>query len=104
MMCKLIQMKSYFSEIGFQDRLPHLAEFYQDDYIHGHIYKKAQFFNRWDRRFIIINKKGLFSFKDHNDTKPSFIIKAEDVKDVWTRFHIEMGDLVVKIMHGSTKT
>jgi len=89
---------------AIQDRSQVHAEYLKDDFIHGFIYKKSQVIGKWERRFIIINKRGLFSFKDQNQVKPSFTIPAEEVKYMWTRFDIEMGDLIIKVKFGSTKT
>mgnify|MGYP000866549187 FL=1 len=105
MMSKLLTNNVYFSELGaIPERSQLHSEFFKDDYIHGFIYKKSQVLGKWDRRFVIINKRGLYSFKDQNEIKPTFSINAEDMKYMWTRFDIEMGDLVIKVKYGSSKT
>lgn len=106
LLMKLISKNIFFSELAYEvrDRSQVHSEFFNDDYIHGFIYKKSQIFGKWERRFVIINRSGLYSFKDQTEIKPSFSIKAEDMKYMWTRFDVEMGDLVIKVMYGSTKT
>lgn len=105
LMSKLLTNKVYFSEVNeMLNRSQVHTEYFQESYIHGFIYKKSQVFGKWERRFIIINKQGLYSFKDQNEVKPSFTIKAEDMKYMWTRFDIEMGDLIIKVKYGSSKT
>ena len=67
LMTKLLTMNVYMSQISYQqDRLQLHNEYFRDDYIHGFISKKSQILGKWERRFIIINKRGLYSFKDQN--------------------------------------
>lgn len=45
-------------------------------YISGYILKKSQNLGNWEQRYVIVNKNGVFSFKNITDNKPSFVIKS----------------------------
>lgn len=68
------------------------------------MHKKSQFLGKWERRYIIINKVGLYSFKDITDPEPSFVIYGTSIKYIWTRFEVELRDLIVKVKHGNSQT
>lgn len=71
--------------------------------IFGKLNKKSQVIGKWEERFIVINKEGLFSYKKFNE-KHSWSIASGTIKEIWTRFEIQDNLLIVKVHHGSKKT
>lgn len=41
-------------------------------FIHGRIYKKSQHKLKWEKRYVIVNEKGIYSFKQEKDEDFSF--------------------------------
>ena len=72
-------------------------------YIYGKLNKKSQVLGKWEERFIVINKEGLFSYKKFNE-KHSWSIPSGGIKEMWTRFEVQDNLLIIKIHHGSKKT
>jgi hypothetical protein len=71
--------------------------------IDGIIYKKSQYFGRWELRYIAITQNGLFSFKDQTGAE-TFSIRKDTTTELWTRFEIHEKMLVVKVHHSNRKT
>ena len=69
----------------------------------GLLLKRSRYLKKWQTRFIIITPEGLFSYRNPNEPF-SFSLKSIHVKYIWSRFDIENGCLVIKIMHGMEKT
>lgn len=53
--------------------------------IDGILYKKSQYFGKWELRYIAITSSGLFSFKDQTGGE-TFSIKKDTATELWTRF------------------
>ena len=69
----------------------------------GYLLKRSQYWKNWEKRYIVINKDGLFSYRNLTEP-PSFVIFARDAKYLWTRFSIVEDCLIVKIKHGWSQT
>ena len=54
-------------------------------------------------RYVVINKEGLFSYRDISDNY-SFRINRATITALWTRFQNHEGHLIVKIKHNREKT
>ena len=52
---------------------------------------------------MVINQKGLFSYRDVADD-PTFSISAGTISALWTRFHNQKGCVIVKLKHRAEKT
>ena len=49
------------------EKIPGLPEtLIKNAFIYGKIYKKSQVLGKWDERFVVINKDGIFSYKSFN--------------------------------------
>ena len=57
-------------------------------YIFGKIYKKSQVLGKWQERFVVINRDGLFSYKGFNE-KYSIHIQDKTIRELWTRFDLQ---------------
>lgn len=53
--------------------------------IDGILYKKSQYFGKWELRYIAITASGLFSFKDQTGGE-TFSIRKDTATELWTRF------------------
>lgn len=51
----------------------------------------------------MINKEGIFSYKKFTQ-KHSMSIAAGSINELWTRFEVQDGLLIVKIWHAGKKT
>jgi hypothetical protein len=73
--------------------------------VFGNILKKSQVLGNWETRFVYITNKEIGSSKKPND-KPSMIIPAVSISEMWSRFDIENNNMLnIKIMYNSgTKT
>lgn len=71
--------------------------------IYGKILKKSQMLGKWEERFIVINKEGIYSYKKFNE-KHSMYIPNGQIREIWTRFEIIENMLIVKMEYGGTKT
>jgi hypothetical protein len=76
-----------------------------DSYIYGHIMKRSQNFGKWEQRFVVIKKNGIFSYRDSCVRESySFHISNDSIKYLWTRFDFIGNSLIIKVKHGMTKT
>lgn len=57
-------------------------------FIHGKIYKKSQHKAKWEKRYVIINETGLYSYKQEKDEDFSYEISGKSIKYMWTWFTI----------------
>ena len=75
----------------------------KNQFIDGILYKKSQYFGKWELRYIAITASGLFSFKDQTGGE-TFSIKKDTATELWTRFEVYERMLVIKIQHSNRKT
>lgn len=67
-------------------------------YIEGILLKKAMF--GWEQRYVTITNQGMESCRNIYDG-PTLIVVA--VNEIWTRFEIQKGYLVIKFHHEGMK-
>jgi hypothetical protein len=72
--------------------------------VFGNIFKKSQILGNWETRFVSISDKEIGSSKRPNE-KPSMVIAADSISELWTRFEIENNNMLnIKIMYAGKKT
>jgi hypothetical protein len=76
-----------------------------DSYIYGNIMKRSQTIGKWEQRFVVIKKNGIFSYRNSCIKESySFHISNDSIKYLWTRFDFVSNSLIIKVKHGVTKT
>ena len=64
----------------------------------GAIFKKAQVLQTWNERFMILTDR-IESFRGDKCT-----FEMKNIKEIWTRFDMMDGKLIIKLRHGKDKT
>ena len=71
-------------------------------FIYGRVSKKSRVLGKWEERVVVVNQDGIWGYKRFNDKHVMFI-DAGSIREVWTRFEVEEGMLVIKMLHNSSK-
>jgi hypothetical protein len=58
-----------------------------NSFIYGRLNKKSQVLGKWEERFIVINKEGIYSYKKFHE-KHTIHIAVGSIKEMWTRLDI----------------
>ena len=87
---RLVQEKLILSNIKLEENLdekiPGLSEVMVGKaHKYGKLLKKSQYLGKWEERLIIIDEKGLFSYKKPTE-KPSMSIGRHTVSEILTKF------------------
>lgn len=69
----------------------------------GVIYKCSKYRKKWEKRFILINNEGLFSYKSPKENY-TVSIPSASVEELWTNFELFGSHLVIKLRHKGDKT
>lgn len=69
----------------------------------GVIYKCSKYRKKWEKRFILINNEGLFSYKNPKESY-TVSIPASSIEELWTNFELFGSQLIIKVKHKGDKT
>jgi len=69
----------------------------------GLIFKRSKYRRNWEKRYVLINNEGLFSYKNPKESY-SFWIPVTQIEELWTNFELYENNLVVKVKHKGEKT